>query len=479
MANTTIDAQGYEVEVIGSCTTNTRPDSQHTQQVEAKYLWSYAQEEALVALSERGSDGCWRLIADPERRAKRIAARYADLYFASAEKSRGKLQLYWPALAAFVVKDIVEAYRYSRDNVLNGGWRNAARTSGASQLFADLFTDGSPYEHSLRVYAALAKGNLWLFMDIYPWLWFVLEYGLNKDGSLNAERLNSHVSQRNAAEFQNQSKKAVQELPFGANWLGRLGGKITSDPVYARGRSYFDTTPTWGGMDGGYGQHVANAAQAHSYVRQHAKDADAGYRTPPSRYWTKFNEAFYVMEEERTEMSRIVADAAATARLQKVAQFKVTKEMTATYSILIREFGTNDNAARFNSQKQELIEIAQQEQLNILQPLIYDDPKLVKTMDTNHWISRASSGGLSPTYTLYFSAAPKNDDRDLQITFDEPKSPWDQTKGALGGTLKSLPNKDDRMSYVGEIAAQFNKLMATRREYMDRELQKIRGWLNA
>ncbi len=479
MATTNTDGDGYEIEVLGTCKTNTRPDSQHIQQVDAKHLWSYAQEEALTALSEQGPDKCWRLITDPERRAKRIAARYADLYFASAEKSRGKVQLYWPALAAFVVKDIVEAYRYSRDNVLNGGWRNAARTSGASQLFAELATEGSPYEHSLRVYAALAKGNLWLFMDIYPWLWFVLEYGLNKDGSMNAERLTSHVSRRNAAEFQNQSEAAVRELPFGASWLGRLKGKLASDPVYAEGRSHFATPPTWAGLDGGYGQHVASALEAHRYVRQHAKDADAGNRTPPSKYWTKFDEAFYVMEEERREMGRIAADGAATARLQKVAQFTVTKEMTATYTTLIDEFGAGTAAARLGFQQDELNAIAKQEQLNILQPLIYDDSKLVKTMDINHWISRASSGGLSPTYTLYFSAAPKNDDRDLQITFDEPKSPWDRTKGALGGTLKSLPNKDDRMEYVSKIADKFNLLMSRKRAYMERELQIIRGWLDA
>ena len=82
-----------------------------------------AQEEALIADSEQATDKCWKLIADPERRARRIAARYADLYFRSAEKSRGRLQLYWVALAAFVVKDLVEAFRYFRDQVstVDGG----------------------------------------------------------------------------------------------------------------------------------------------------------------------------------------------------------------------------------------------------------------------------------------------------------------------------------------------------------------------
>lgn len=478
MAKDNIDENGYHLEVLGTCTTNTTVGSQHTQTVEPKHLWSYAQEEALVAMSEQGGDKCWRLITDPERRAKRIAARYADLYFASGDKSKGKLQFYWPALAAFVVKDIVEAYRYARDDVLSGGWGNFFRTSAASQVAAEVATDASPYEHALRVYAALAKGNLWLFMDIYPWYWFVLEYGVNKDGSLNASRLNTHVGERDAEQFQQQSKMAVKELPFGANWLARLASRMDADPVYAKGSSYFEATPVWGGMDSGYGQHKASAVQAHRYVQQHVKDYDAGYRTPASKYWTKFDEAFYVMEEERGELKRIVADGGATARLQKVSQFKVTGEVKETYSILIAEHGTG-KSDQFKQQKEELVAIAKQEQLNVLQPLIYDDPKLIKTMDVNHWISRALGGWLSPTYTLYFGAAPKNDNPDLQITFDAPAGAWDRTKGALGGKLKSLPNPQDRMKYVADIAAKFNKLMTTKRTYMEAELRKIRGWLNA
>lgn len=474
MANKEVDAQGYELEVLGQCKTNTRPNSQFTQQVEARHLWSYAQEEALVAVSEQGNGKCWHLITDPERRAKRIAARYADLYFASGEKSQGKLQLYWPALAAFVVKDIVEAYRYSRDEVLNGGWRNAMRTSFAPQVVAQLFTDGSPYEHSLRVYAALAKGNLWLFMDIYPWLWYVLEYGLNKDGSLNAERLTSHVSQRDAEEFQDQSKSAVKELPFGANWLGRLKGRMANDPVYAKASSYFDAAPAWGGMEAGYGQHLGSAYAAHRYVKQHIKEYDNGYHTPLSNYWPKFEEAFYVMDEERRELKRVADDSAATARLQKVAQFKVTGEMKTTYRTLIEEYGVKP-AAKFALQRSELNTIAAQEQINILQPLIYADPKLIKTMDVNHFISRASLGALSPTYTLYFSAAPRNDDPNRKITFDPATGPLDYFTGRKG----SLPNPQDRMKYVGQIAEKFNNLMARNRAYMDRELQTIRGWLNA
>lgn len=469
------DNKHYDIEVLGICMTNPTKGSQYTQDVEGKYLWSYAQEEALVAVSEKGGDGCYRLITDPERRAKRIAARYADLYFKSAEKTQGEMQFHWPALAAFVVKDIVDAFRYSREQVLTGGWRNAARTSAASAVMSELVSDASPYEHAVRVYAALAKGNLWLFMDIYPWLWFVLEYGVNKDGTLNAARLNSHVGERDTNTLQQQSQAAVQELPFGANWLGRLKGRMASDPVYQEAGKFFETRPVWVGMDGGYGQYQASAYQAHRYVKQHVKDWDAGYRLPPSKYWQAFGEAYYVMEEERRELSRVAGDAGATARLQKIARFEVTPEMRKTYAVLMNEFNADRGEPKFDKQKEELVEIAKQEQLHILQPLIYKDAKLIKTMNVNHTISRYSGGFLSPRYAVVYSAAPKTDDPKLQTVFDEPKSPWDYATGPK----QSLPNPVDRMVYVARIAEDFNRLMTERRAYMEGELHKIRGWLNA
>ncbi len=465
------DAEGYELEVIGGSTTNPVPNSQHPQTVDAKYLWSFAQEEALVAISERGPDKKWRLITDPERRARRIAARYADLYFRSGEKSAGKLQLYWPALAAFVVKDIVEAYRYSREEVLEGG----LRASAPAQIYGEMFLKGSPYEHSLRVYAALAKGNLWLFQDIYPWLWYVLEYGLNSDGSFNDARMAAHVSQRDSSTLQQQSGAAIKNLPFGSAWMGALKSRIAGDPVYAKARAFFDETPIWVGEDGGYGQQVGEAMQAHRYVRQHVKEYDAGFRVPPSTYWPRFNEAFYIMEEERKELGRVAGDGNAIAALERVAQFKVTPAIQNTYSILASEFAAPTAAKRSSLQKDELVQVANQEQLNILQPLIYNDAKLAETMDVNHKYSRISNGLISPSYAVVYSAGPTTNDPSLTTVFDQPAGAKDWFTGPKG----SLPNPNDRMKFVRQIAKDFNLNMDSRRAYMEGELRKIRGWLNA
>jgi len=468
--------KGVTFEVLGSCTTNTTEGSTHDATVEYRHLWSYAQEAALIAVSEKSaSDGCYRLVADPERRAKRIAAHYADLYFLSAEKSDKQVQFYWMALAAFVVKDIVEAFRFAREEVLHKDWNgmaSAVRNSTVAALGSLAMTDDSPYQHALRTYAALAKGNLWLFMDIYPPLWFFLEYGINPDGTLNERRLRKCLPERDWNTFQVASKKAVEELPFGPNWLKRLQSRLSNDVVYTHAKVYFQTTPAWS-AGSGYGQHYAAAFQAHSYCRANTTKHDDGYRTPPGSYWAKFREAFFVMESEHKELSRIAADGKATDVLVRLRNFHATDGVKDAYSAMIKEYSSPADKSRY--QREELFSIAKHEQLDVLQPLIYDDEKLKSTMDLNHNFSRLTLGWISPPFKVIYSADPNTPDPSLETVFDTPDGRIDRAFGPR----KSLPDQNDRMAYVKQIAADFDKHMTVKRSYMETQLRKIREWKSA
>lgn len=472
------DVKGVSIEVLGTCMTNTTPDSQHDAKVEYRHLWSYAQQAALIAVSDKNpQDGCYHLITDPERRAKRIAAHYAYLYFESAKKSGKKVQFYWPALAAFVVKDIVEAYRFAREDVLQRDWKDlasVARNSTVADLGSLMMTDDSPYQHALRTYGALAKGNLWLFMDIYPWLWFFLEYGINPDGSLNRKRLAACLPERNWETFQKASKEAVDELPFGPKWMGRLATRLNDDTVYKKASECFDVPPAWSSANG-YGQHAAMAYRAHSYCRVHVKEHDNGYRTPLSGYWGKFREAYYVMESEHIELGRMAQDSRALATIEKLRTFAVTPAVSQAYEQMITEFGTNDMYAKDGFKREELIAIAEQEQINVLQPLIYDDALLKKTMDTNHKFSRLTNGWISPKFRVIYRADAQNDDPALETVFDAPDSVVDR----FFGTCESLPDSKDRMKFVQQIAFDFDRLMAGKLPYMEGELRKIAGWKDA
>lgn len=469
--------KGISLEVLGTCMTNTTAGSEHDAKVEYRHLWSYAQQAALIAVSDKNAqDGCYHLITDPERRAKRIAAHYACLYFQSAEKSDDKIQFYWPALAAFVVKDIVEAYRFVREDVLQRQWKDGpsiVRNSGMGDIGSYLLTGESPYQHALRTYSALAKGNLWLFMDIYPWLWFFLEYGINADGTLNETRLDACLTERNWNTYQRASKDAIEELPFGPNWMERLAKRLKSDVVYKKAGEYFTAPVGFSSMSSG-GNHIAAAYQAHHYCRLHVKEHDNGYRTPPSGYWGKFKEAYYVMESEHSELGRMSSDASALAAIVELRNFKVTSAVVDSYKHLKKEyFATGD--AKMMLQRKELVSIAEQEQVNVLQPLIYNDPVLKSTMDTNHRISRLSYGKIAPRFKVVYSSSAKNADPAYETVFN----PSESTLSLLFEKQESLPDKDDRMKFVRKIAEDFNRLMSRKRDYMDGELRKILTWMTA
>lgn len=178
------------------------------------------------------------------------------------------------------------------------------------------------------------------------------------------------------------------------------------------------------------------------------------------------------MESEHIELGRMCADASALAAVSKLKNFTVTPAVSDAYRHLVSEYSADSSSARWSIQQQELVAIAEQEQLNVLQPLIYDDPLLKTTMDTNHQASRITNGWLSPKFKVIYSANATNQEPELETVFDAPKSLLDR----FSKPEQSLPNKKDRMSFVKEIADDFNQLMSKKRAYMEGELKKIAAW---
>ena len=476
MANR-IDDEGYELEYLGDCMTNDTPDSVHIQIVENRYLWSYAQEAALMVISEQGPDRIWRLIHDPIRRAKRIAAHYAKLYFDSAEKSDQKIQFYWPALAAFVVKDIVGGFLFSHERIFCEKGVGYWLTSSPARLA----TGVNAYEHATRVYAALAKGNLWLFMDIYPWYWFFQEYCIRKDGRLHDALARSAVDDRRTSRLQNQSKQATGELPFGRNWFARQQARSNPDPVYESALQAYTNSGSW--------TSPPNIYAANFVVKRDIAKEDKGYYLPstkPKNYWFEFDNPCLILESHLQEMKRMAADREALDSLDDIAEFTVTDSVRQAYEELIAEKDQQTKADREGQQFKELTEIANHEQLNVLQDLIYRDAELANSMDLNHQASRISEV-LSPRYRVVYSADFQTEDERLQTVFDDELDTVDSAKGMVNMLFsdsfdvprKKLSDPDDRMKYVGDIARDFHGLMSRDRAYMEAELRKIMRLLDA
>jgi len=181
------------------------------------------------------------------------------------------------------------------------------------------------------------------------------------------------------------------------------------------------------------------------------------------------------MASEHAELGRMAKDTAALTALTKLRAFGVTAAISKTYEAVIQEYFEVAIPGKRRLQQEELMAVAQQEQLNVLQPLIYNDPLLKITMDTNHRFSRRTDGWLSPKFKVIYSASAKNDAPTLETVFDAPSS----TLERFAGELQSLPDPSNRIKFLKKIAEDFNSLMKERRPYMDAELQKIAGWMTA
>lgn len=185
-----------------------------------------------------------------------------------------------------------------------------------------------------------------------------------------------------------------------------------------------------------------------------------------------------MLQEERKEWKRLHADTAALGRLEEIRNFRVTPEIRSAYVQLIAQYEASARSDKVKYQQDELVDIAMQEQLKVLQPLIYDDLELKATMDANHAMSRRFGSWLAPPFKVVYSAQAATDGPNPQTVFAEPTGLWDRIRGSG----KSLPDPDDRMRFVRRIASDFNRLMGEQSHYrpgLIRALQTIRGGLNA
>ena len=268
----------------------------------------------------------------------------------------------------------------------------------------------------------------------------------------------------NPANLPFDSEAMLEGLPYTRKWLAAAKAKQAGDTVYAQAHKLNDTWVKVG----------STSDKAHRHVQAEIPKRDDMHDVPRSPYWKKFKEAYTVLEAMRNETKRMADDGAASGRLETVAKFAVAKEIKEALAEISK--GRSPGKKQSASQQAELLLIAHHEQLNILQPLIYEDAKLKETLDMNHAYSRRA-GWLAPPFQVVFSAAKDTDDPELIVRFDPPESAWDWVKGSN----KSLGSTTDRMEFVGRIAKQFNKLMLSPKygPHMLSSLKNIRGWLNA
>lgn len=190
---------------VHTVTTNSIENSCHEIRCSCAVWWQIYQQQAYVRLSNRvaapaHSGGLnYRFEEFYEHRAKRIAAAYARIYLEDEGDAAKKGRYYWMGLGAF-----------------------------ASKTVAGIFNDWMvTLGHNLPYFKfesahVLAKGNLWLFMDIAPWHW---AYTNDPESFYKCKR------ERSSDNFMEPAvKKAMMALPWADEALGPIGKlRLTSE----------------------------------------------------------------------------------------------------------------------------------------------------------------------------------------------------------------------------------------------------------
>jgi hypothetical protein len=269
--------------------------------------------------------------------------------------------------------------------------------------------------------------------------------------------------------------------------MGRLKSWLAADQVYAQASARYQQSLQTSGMS----MTTAPALfSANSYVKQHQAQLasnDQGFMAPPSNFWPNFADPYSILDEMRREWTRVANDGAAAGRLDRVKLFPTTSDMMQAFANYTQQMNAASAAQRTQLQQQELRVVARQEQLNVLQPLIYDDQKLKETLDLNHYMSRNLGGWASAPIRVVFSADATTKDDELHIDFDPAEGVMDGAFDRGGRLLRdmfgkpkvSLSDPNNRMDYVAKIATRFDRLMTQRKPYMEAQIRVIAGWLHA
>ncbi|PRE87341.1 DUF2515 family protein [Burkholderia gladioli] len=194
--------------LLGESTLNQTPDSCKDCTVTCEHQWSMIQMDN-VALEADGLN----FLKDPMRRAKRTAGNYAQLFLGDEGTDKAG-RFYWPGLAAFAAKEVVAGMDLALHFL---SWDKAQSALGQARMSA------------IVTFYYLAKGNLWVFLEVTSWHLFYRKYG--KD-------LFEHCkARRNVESYDPAVRKIVQGLPWAMGQNDGLidGLKKKSNPLWVIG----------------------------------------------------------------------------------------------------------------------------------------------------------------------------------------------------------------------------------------------------
>lgn len=382
--------------------TNTHHNSCKSVECKCETWFELHQQTAIKVLSNHIEGSLYKLEQGYEERAKRIAAIYARIFlefnFEDEIESDTVIEhpllgrFYWMGLGAFASKTVANFF---------------------DDFFISLGYDG-PFDIARDAVDILAKGNLWLAMDIIPWH---LAWASDKEGFKKC------MNERDFAEFKNL-KPAIDSLPW-----------ASSVPNMLRFPKDENGKPTKDSKQLGITTEIDNAFNT---------------------YLKKIEEIFNKPNN---------------------AQLPTLEKLRAAESHL----------------SEHLMQIAVQEQRNILQTLCWDEETMKQVMKIQRGIEGVQKimMKISPLYSVEFLPNPTlilTSDYALTGTKIAWHSPMDNRTNTLPEEPWSSPlpdtiieNYDSRMEWIVEAAKKYHRLMLDDNGhiYLIEELKKIANWHKA
>ena len=151
----------------------------------------------------------------------------------------------------------------------------------------------------------------------------------------------------------------------------------------------------------------------------------------------------------------------AAKSLAKINHFKPSPRMLDGFEKVLQIERTEDSTLRPKYQLEHLLAIADHEQREILQPLIYNDPVFSKWLGRERqWWMRLAA----PTYQLVFTH--QCSERDPQL------------KSVAPNEMK-VEDEESRMKWIEKAANKFHELMNDQEAHMLNELKIIATWVDS
>ncbi|MEQ5843601.1 hypothetical protein BWP39_30675 [Paraburkholderia acidicola] len=171
--------------LLGESELNQTPDSCKDCTVTCEHQWSSSQMDNIAMEADDGV-----FLKDPVRRAKRTAGNYAQL-FLDDEGTDKAGRFYWPGLAAFAAKEVVAGMELAVQFLSWDKVQSALAMARGSAMVTFYY---------------LAKGNLWVFLEVTTWHLFYKKYG---------KELFEHCkSRRDVDTYDDVVKPIVKGLPW-------------------------------------------------------------------------------------------------------------------------------------------------------------------------------------------------------------------------------------------------------------------------